>query len=706
MAPTAAAVPYTYTDPAPNPAWPEACGVDVALVIDHSNSIKRDNTGNPATLKQAASGFVDALTGTPSRVGVVSFWETAKVEVDLTSTAETAGADAVKDRIAAIPFELSDPRGSTNWDEAFRALDGLSAAPRIAFVLTDGRPTVNHGDHDSGGTTDFADVNEAIKSANGRKAAGTRIVALGIGGSIDADNLKRISGPKEDDDYFLTDFDEVGARLRELVTKMCGGTVTVTKKVRTETGPKPEGGWAFNATGDPKATPDDGMTDDNGHVVFAWKASAPLTVEITEVQQNFTELEPQDGQNAQCLVDGKALAVENVDQGVRLTLGPTDIVSCQFLNRRLGEPAVQITKTATPETIRPGGTVRYDYLVTNIGEVPLDKIEVTDDRCGPVTPVAAQAELAGLLPPDGARQFTCSTPVDEDTVNTATVKATDSFGRNATDTDTAAVDVVRAALDLVKTGPGMAHEGDGITYTLKVTNSGDVALTGIEIEDAVAGADIEPFDLAPGATREVKVPFTVPAGTDEVVNMAEACAPDPTDGGAPVCDDATHTIDVIHPAIAVDKVADPAAVSGPSGDVTFSYKVTNTGDVDLGNVAVDDDILGIIGTIGDLAPGASGTLTRVATITPSGPLTNTATATGTDPLDRKVTATDTAIISVVLGETIEAPPTTPPQPDAIPVLPDAIPELPRTGAPLQGLATAGALLGVTGLVARRIGRRN
>ena len=68
-------------------------------------------------------------------------------------------------------------------------------------------------------------------------------------------------------------------------------------------------------------------------------------------------------------------------------------------------------------------------------------------------------------------------------------------------------------------------------------------------------------------------------------------------------------MDLIHPAIDIVKTVNPD--SGEPGDtVTYTYVVTNTGDTTLYNVSVDDDIIGHIGDIAELAPGESETLTK------------------------------------------------------------------------------------------------
>ena len=100
------------------------------------------------------------------------------------------------------------------------------------------------------------------------------------------------------------------------------------------------------------------------------------------------------------------------------------------------------------------------------------------------------------------------------------------------------------------------------------------------------------------------------------------------------------------PAIDIEKATngeDADSVTGPEievgATVTWTYVVTNTGDADLADVAVTDDKLGAICTVGDLAVDASATCTATGTAA-LGQYANEGTVTGTDPR-AKVEVTDT-----------------------------------------------------------------
>jgi hypothetical protein len=199
-----------------------------------------------------------------------------------------------------------------------------------------------------------------------------------------------------------------------------------------------------------------------------------------------------------------------------------------------------------------------------------------------------------------------------------------------------------------KSGPTVAHEGDKVTYSFKVTNTGNVTLTNITVTDDVLG-EIGTIDsLLPGAFETLTKDYTIPSGsTDDIVNTATACGTDALE--TEVCDTDVHTLDPIHPAITIDKTA--SNETPHVGDtVTFTYVVTNTGDTTLYNVVVTDDILGVIGDpVASLDPGHTATVTKSVVVDEGTPLTNVGTATGKDILDKQVSDTDPATIQVVAG---------------------------------------------------------
>jgi uncharacterized repeat protein (TIGR01451 family) len=84
-------------------------------------------------------------------------------------------------------------------------------------------------------------------------------------------------------------------------------------------------------------------------------------------------------------------------------------------------PGIQVDKTADPtELPAGGGTVDYSYVVTNVGNVALSNVVVSDDKCSPVTFVDGDADHDGKLDLTETWTFTCSADLTATTTNVAT----------------------------------------------------------------------------------------------------------------------------------------------------------------------------------------------------------------------------------------------------------------------------------------------
>src|SRR5262249_22694417 len=111
--------------------------------------------------------------------------------------------------------------------------------------------------------------------------------------------------------------------------------------------------------------------------------------------------------------------------------------------------------------------------------------------------------------------------------------------------------------------------------------------------------------LAPGESTEYDCALA--NVKDDFTNSATAT------GKPPVGDNVTATdtapVDVIHPAITIDKSPDSQTIQSP-GTATWNITVKNTGDVTLTNVVVTDaQAPNCSKTVGTLAPGQSSTYT-------------------------------------------------------------------------------------------------
>ncbi|MFE0020109.1 hypothetical protein [Amycolatopsis sp. NPDC059021] len=301
-------------------------------------------------------------------------------------------------------------------------------------------------------------------------------------------------------------------------------------------------------------------------------------------------------------------------------------------------PAIEVTKSANPAVIHAGEQVTWTITVRNTGDSPLDPVKLTDDT------TTSCSRAFGALAPGASQTYTCTANPSKTTKNTVTATGTDRSGQPVTATASATVTVINPALTIQKdASPAVVRTGDQITFTITVTNAGDVPLSDVAVADDHTPSCVRTFGtLAPGASQ--KYTCTAPAPADDFTNTATATGKDQTGRELKVTADAK--VDVIHPAVAITKSASPAQAR--EGDtVTFTIVVTNTGDVPLAGVTVaDDKVAGCAKTLGTLTPQGKQTYSCTVVAGAQG-FTNTAKVTGTDPTNRPVDATADATFTVL-----------------------------------------------------------
>ncbi len=187
-------------------------------------------------------------------------------------------------------------------------------------------------------------------------------------------------------------------------------------------------------------------------------------------------------------------------------------------------PSTLVIKEGT-QVAHHGDVVTYTFDVSNSGNIALQNIVVTDDKCPNVStvPVKLNSDADELLENPGLNgtssevwRYTCSYTLGEHAageanpvLNTATARGEDIHGNPVSDTDTHETRVIHPAIDIEKTGPATATVGAALAYTLTVTNPGDVSFA---IQDVIVtdpkceappagpstGTDATPGQLDPG----------------------------------------------------------------------------------------------------------------------------------------------------------------------------------------------------------------
>jgi fimbrial isopeptide formation D2 family protein len=367
-----------------NPAAPTKCGINVALIMDLSYSVEESHA--LPQLQDAAKGLTNSLVGTDSQVAIYTFGRYAPANStndanhDLAPVSTQAGADVVNGWIDAITIPV--PAQSTNWDRGLYQVAqqqaNLPAGQRrydVAIIITDGDPTrfgpgSGNGSASTGIATRFAELEHAVFSANALKAQGTRVIAFGVGPDVSgsAANLAAISGPVQDSDYYLRDWNNVADALQSLALKGCASSVsntaslTVIKQVLpnswTITDPYTQavaqGGWNMAVSTPASVTVNGGGNSATGStsvgtgaVSFSVDLGATTSAVFTVDEQiaaqgaplNSYLHQPYQSADANCslLSDSGTtpLAVDNLDgqESFAVTIRPGDVASCVIYNQ-------------------------------------------------------------------------------------------------------------------------------------------------------------------------------------------------------------------------------------------------------------------------------------------------------------------------------------------------------------------------------------
>jgi uncharacterized repeat protein (TIGR01451 family) len=365
-------------------------------------------------------------------------------------------------------------------------------------------------------------------------------------------------------------------------------------------------------------------------------------------------------------------------------------------------PSISVVKSASPSSFDAAGeTIHYSFLVTNTGNVTLSSVQVNDTDLPGLSDISCPDTTlaAGASETCTATYVTTAADVDAGSVtNTATAQGNPprSDIPVVSDPSTATVPAIAApGITVVKSASPSSFDaaGETIHYSFLVTNSGNVTLSSVQVNDTdLPGlSDISCPDttLAAGASETCTATYvTTAADVDagSVTNTATAQGVPPTTTTPVVSDPSTATVPVIGaPGITVVKSARPLTFSRPGTLISYSFLVTNNGNVTLTSVQVNDtDLPGLSAiTCPDptLAPGASetchATYVTTAADVRAGRVTNTATAQGDPP------GSTTPVISqpsTVTVKYVHRPrPPVPPTPTPSPTRPT--PPVPPTPTP-------------------------
>ncbi|NYE96132.1 putative repeat protein (TIGR01451 family) [Psychromicrobium silvestre] len=353
-------------------------------------------------------------------------------------------------------------------------------------------------------------------------------------------------------------------------------------------------------------------------------------------------------------------------------------------------PAMTFTKTADASAVTSpavvGQVITYHFTATNTGNVTLTNVVINDGLVGLSPLTYTWPGVAGALAPGEVVTATATYAITQGDIdaghvaNSATTTGTPPSGPPVTPppgtTDTPLTS--NPAMSFVKTADATAvhnpsQVGDVITYHFTATNTGNVTLTNVVINDPLTGLSALTYTwpgvagtLAPGEVLTATATYAVTQGDIDAGHVANAATTTGTPPSGPPVTPPPGTTDTplpSNPAMSFVKTADASGVQSPAAVgnlITYHFTATNTGNVTLTNVVINDPLTGLSvltytwpGTPGTLAPGEVLTATATYAVTQgdidAGHVANAATTTGTPPSGPPVTpppgTTDTPLPS-------------------------------------------------------------
>ncbi len=150
-----------------------------------------------------------------------------------------------------------------------------------------------------------------------------------------------------------------------------------------------------------------------------------------------------------------------------------------------------------------------------------------------------------------------------------------------------------------KADPSSGVRPDGvINYTVTVTNTGNVNLTNVKVEDDLTGDTWTIPTLNVNETNVTTFSCTVEELGDDycdgwINNSVTSTARGPCEDDNPIAKSAYANVSTNFTAdFTITKEADPSSDLRPGDVINYTVTVTNTGDVKLNNIYVEDDLTG------------------------------------------------------------------------------------------------------------------
>lgn len=303
-------------------------------------------------------------------------------------------------------------------------------------------------------------------------------------------------------------------------------------------------------------------------------------------------------------------------------------------------PSITLNKTGIYQDLsplgvyNPGDQISYSFSITNTGNVALSNISIADSMVN-----VSGGPLSVLNPGEvDSVTFSAIYTLTQNDIDSGTLtnmaRVTGYYnGNEVTDEDEDVQSFVQTpSLEFIKTAQFVNgsqpnpfrynNVGDVITYAFNVTNTGNVTLTSLRIDDALTGSSnlsLSPAILLPSEVGTASATYIIIQNDlDSGFVLNEATATGDFNGQNVFDSDTAYVQGVQLPAIQIIKLSttDPNYYSQIGDTLTYSLEITNTGNLTLSNIILSDSLAVIVGNpLSSLVPGQRDTLSAFYLVT-------------------------------------------------------------------------------------------
>ncbi len=255
--------------------------------------------------------------------------------------------------------------------------------------------------------------------------------------------------------------------------------------------------------------------------------------------------------------------------------------------------------------------------MTNTGNVTLTNIIVTD-------PLTTYRQLLSSLAPGASQTISTSYTIDQGDINAGDVLnraiATYIYANQEyfVDDDVTVYGTQGPDLSITKSASPVTYSSvnQSITYRVVVTNTGNVTLTNVDVNDPLTGLDETIPILTPGESRVFNSTYLITQADLNRSFVNNTATARYTFNSTPYSESASARITAnLSPAIDLSKSVQESNYSSVGTVLHYTLVVRNTGNVTLTAVSVTDPLTGVDQTIGSLDPGETVTINATYTVT-------------------------------------------------------------------------------------------